>query len=72
MHVTVSIGVQQPDRVDTNAVAEQIPYGKVTVEVTLGGLNIHDEESDSVSVIAAASVAARLDLPAGKYTLSAK
>lgn len=69
MQVEVTIGVQQPDKVDTAIIAAQIPYGQVHVNVELGGLDIVDDEAGSVSVIAAAAVAARLDLPDGRYTM---
>lgn len=65
MQVEVTIGVQQPDNVDRDAVQRQIPYGSVTVNVNHGGLNVVDEEAGTVSVIAAAAVAARIDLPDG-------
>lgn len=67
MQVEVTIGVQQPDSVDEKEVAAQIPYGEVTVNVTLGGLNVEDKDTGSVSIIAAAAVAARVDLPEGRF-----
>ncbi len=70
MQVEVTIGVQQPDKVDTAQVASQIPYGSVTVKVSKGGLNISDHDSGGVSVVAAAAVAARVDLPEGKFALN--
>jgi len=69
MRVEVNIGVQQPENVNRDEVARQIPYGEVQVNVTLGGLNIADEESGTVTVIAAAAIAARLDLPEGPFSL---
>ena len=69
MQVEVTIGVQRPERVDTESIARQIPYGKVTVKLEKGGLDVVDEEAGTVSVIAAAAVAARIDLPEGAFTL---
>ena len=40
MHITVKIGVAEPDQIDCTVVAEQIPYGSVTVEPCVGGMNI--------------------------------
>lgn len=71
MQVTVTIGVQKPEQVDAAAVAAEIPYGTVTVNVEVGGLNVVDEEAGTVSVIAAAGVAAFLELPDGQFTLPA-
>ena len=67
MQVEVTIGVQLPDEVDKIIIQQQIPFGTVTVNVVKGGLNIVDDENDTVTVIATAAVAARLDIPAGKY-----
>jgi len=69
MQVKVRIGVQKPELVNTDAVAASLPHGQVTVEAELGGLNVVDEENDTVSVIATAGVSAWLDLPDGKFVL---
>jgi len=63
MQVEVTIGVQQPDRVDAAAVAKSLPHGQVTVKVVKGGLDVPDETSRDMAVIANAAVAVRLDLP---------
>jgi uncharacterized protein (TIGR02058 family) len=65
MQVEVTIGVQQPDRVDAAAVAKSLPHGQVTVKVVKGGLDVPDETSGDMAVIANAAVAVRLDLPQG-------
>lgn len=62
MQIEVTIGVQQPDKVDKAAVAASLPHGQVTVKVVKGGLDIPDEERGGASVIAMAGVAVRLDL----------
>ena len=66
MQVEVTVGVQQPERVDAAAVKTALPHGQVTVKVVKGGLDIRDEESGDVAVIASAAVAVRLDLPRAK------
>ena len=40
MQITVDIGVQQPDAVDTSSLAEVFPYGQIAFQVTKGGLDI--------------------------------
>jgi len=65
MQVEVTIGVQQPDRVDVEKVRASLPHGVVTVRVVKGGLDIPDEEGTDVAVIASAAVAVRFDLPQG-------
>ena len=67
MQVEVTIGTQKPEAVDTDVVAKQIPFGTVKVNTVKGGLNIADEAHNTVTVIASAAVAARLDIPEGKY-----
>jgi len=69
MQVGVTIGVQQPHLVDTQQVVSQIPYGQVQVNVQTGGLNVVDDDTGSVSVIAAAAVEVRIYLPEGRYRL---
>lgn len=71
MVVEVTIGVQKPELIDINEVARQIPYGTVTVVQVMGGLDLHDTDNDTVSVVATAAVAASLDLPEGRYKLPA-
>jgi uncharacterized protein (TIGR02058 family) len=63
MQVEVTIGVQQPDKVDPVVVKTALPHGQVTVNVIKGGLDIPDEEAGDVAVIACAAVAVRLEQP---------
>lgn len=62
MQVEVTIGVQQPERVDTEAVRKSLPHGVVTVKAVKGGLDVPDEERGDIAVIAAAAIAVRLEL----------
>jgi uncharacterized protein (TIGR02058 family) len=66
MQVEVTIGVQQPDKVDAEAVKAALPHGQVTIKLVRGGLDIPDESSADVAVIASAAVAVRIDLPQAK------
>src|SRR5260221_464792 len=63
MHVSVTIGVQRPEKVDAEAIRASLPHGTVTVQVVKGGLDVPDEAAGDVAVIASAAVAVRLDLP---------
>ena len=69
MVVEVTIGVQKPERIDVGEVARQVPYGAVTVKPVTGGLDLHDPDNDTISVVATAAVAASLELPEGRYIL---
>jgi uncharacterized protein (TIGR02058 family) len=66
MQVEVTIGVQRPDKVDPEAVRTALPHGQVAVKVVKGGLDVPDDESGDLAVIASAAVAVRLDLPQAK------
>ena len=63
MFVEVTIGVQQPEKVDTEAVKASLPHGVVTVKAVKGGLDVIDPERGDNAVIAAAAIAVRLELP---------
>ena len=66
MQVEVTIGVQRPDQVDAERVKEALPHGEVSVKTVKGGLDVADEETGDVAVIASAAVAVRMDLPQAK------
>lgn len=40
MQIMVEIGVQQPDKVDTEALRDIFPYGQLTFSVVEGGLDV--------------------------------
>lgn len=63
MQVEVTIGVQQPTKVDAAAVKAALPHGEVTVKVVKGGLDVPDDETGDIAVIASAAVSVRMDLP---------
>jgi uncharacterized protein (TIGR02058 family) len=63
MIVGVTIGVQKPERVDAEKVRASLPYGKVSVAVVKGGLDVPDDERDDTAVIASAAIEVKLDLP---------
>ena len=52
MFVDVTIGVQQPDKVDVEKVRASLPHGIVTVKVVKGGLDVPDPENNDPAVIA--------------------
>ena len=65
MIIEVEIGVQQPEKVDTNKVAVILPYGQGLVRAVHGGLDVPKPDG-GVTVIANAAVVVYLDLePAG-------
>ena len=63
MQVEVTIGVQQPAKVDAAAVKATLPHGQVSVTVVKGGLDIPSDEGHDTAVVASAAVAVRMELP---------
>ncbi len=63
MQVAVTIGVQRPERVDAEKIKASLPYGRVTVAVVKGGLDVPEGGRDDTAVIASAAIDVRLDLP---------
>ncbi len=62
MFVDVTIGVQQPDKVDLEKVRASLPHGIVTVKAVKGGLDVPDPDGNDIAVIASAAVAVQLEL----------
>lgn len=63
MHVQVTVAVQEPERVDTDALVAYLPRGQATVTAVHGGLNV--PSGDETIVIAQASVEAFLPRQTG-------
>jgi len=59
MRVQVTVGVQEPDKVDLDALAEKLPRGRVNVRAVKGGLNVENPAGNTI-VIASAAVEAFL------------
>jgi uncharacterized protein (TIGR02058 family) len=66
MIIEVEIGVQNPDKVSENEVAKVFPYGRVSVSVVEGGLDVPKPDGSGITVIANAAVVVYLDIePSG-------
>jgi uncharacterized protein (TIGR02058 family) len=61
MFVDVTIGVPNPEAVDTAAVAKELPYGTVTVTAVKGGLEVPAESGGDSILIANAAVIVNFD-----------
>ncbi len=64
MQVEVTIGVQEPAKVDAAAVKASLPHGQVTVKVVKGGLDVPAEGIHDKAVIASAAIAVRFEMKA--------
>jgi uncharacterized protein (TIGR02058 family) len=60
MRVQVTIGVQEPEKLDTNALKSALPRGTTTITATHGGLNVKNPDTGDTIVIATAAVEAFL------------
>ena len=58
MRVSVTIGVQDPEKVDCEALARKLPRGKASVRAVVGGLDVTNPDTGGVMVIAQAAVEA--------------
>ena len=56
MQVTAVIGVQQPDMVDADRVAQVFPYGKPTVQLEFGGMDTPKDDGTPGTIMANAAV----------------
>ena len=62
MLIDVEIGVQDPDAVDRDALLEIFPYGKPTVRVSHGGLDVPKPDGSGATVIANAAIIVSFDM----------
>ncbi len=53
MRITLDVGVQQPDKVDIDALRAVFPYGIVTVNVVRGGLDVPRPDGDGAPTVMA-------------------
>lgn len=70
MRVQVTIGVQEPEKVDLAVVSAELPRGRAEVTAVFGGLNVHDADQQTTHVIATAAVEAFLPIDAAHWRLS--
>ncbi len=61
MEVDIEIGVAQPDQVNKDEVAAVLPYGKASVTVSKGGLDIREDDKHTIVANAAAVVYLNLE-----------
>ncbi len=72
MEVRVTVGVQAPEAVDTDALVAGLPRGNVTVQATHGGLDITNPDTGDVTIVATAAVEAFLSKDAVKAKMSSE
>jgi uncharacterized protein (TIGR02058 family) len=62
MIIDVEIGVQKPEAVDCDALLKIFPYGKPSVTVVKGGLDVPRRDKDGFSVIANVAIIVFFDM----------
>ena len=62
MIIEVEIGVQQPEKVDTDKVGAILPYGQVAVRAVHGGLDVPKPDGSGATIIANAAVVVSFDM----------
>ncbi len=60
MRVQVTVGVQEPEKVDCAALVEKLPRGQAEVTAVFGGMNVTNPDDGNVLVMASAAVEAFL------------
>ncbi len=70
MRVQVTVGVQNPELVDCDLVAADLPRGRAEVRAVPGGQDVVDEAAGTRHIVATAAIEAFLPSQAGKYVQS--
>ncbi len=70
MRVQVTVGVQDPDKIDTDALAKLLPRGRAVVTAVKGGQNVDNPQTGDTAVIATAAVEAFLPSQSAHWTLA--
>ena len=63
IEIDITIGVQDPEAVDTEAVKAVLPSGQVSARAVKGGLDVSDRAVEDRAVIAIAAVEVMVELP---------
>ena len=62
MQITVEVGVQQPEALETDQIAAIFPYGQVTVVPRHGGLDVPRADGGKPTVIANVAISVALEV----------
>lgn len=63
MQIKLTIGVQEPEKVDLDKVAASLPYGTVNAVASLGGVTLAAEGPHDQVVVATAAIEVFYDIP---------
>ena len=62
MEIELTLAAEEPEKIDLEAVASTLPYGKVTPKAVKGGLTIPDNATGGVTIVVNAGVLVRLSV----------
>ncbi|WP_413785624.1 Lin0512 family protein [Cognatiyoonia sp. IB215182] len=69
MRLKVTIGAQEPDKIDADALKSGLPRGHAVLSAVKGGLNVPNPETGETAVVATAAVEAFLPTQKGKWKM---
>ena len=70
MEVRVTIGVQEPDALDCELLANELPRGKASVVASFGGQNVDQGPDEPPHIVATAAIEAYYPMNADDWELS--
>ena len=70
MNVRVTIGVQEPDKLDTDKLAAELPRGRASVTAAFGGQNVSQGDSEPPHILATAAIEAFYPIEPTDWKLS--
>jgi uncharacterized protein (TIGR02058 family) len=69
MDVKITIGVQEPDKINLDELRAQVPRGNPNVIATFGGQNIDSRSDGDFSVVATCAIEAYVPDLSSRYTI---
>lgn len=72
MEVRVTIGVQDPSKLDCDALAEELPRGVATVHAAFGGQNVAEDNGEAKHIIATAAIEAFYPIDGSDWMITGK
>jgi len=70
MQVRVTIGVQKPEALDCQMLAQELPRGIATVKAVFGGQDVTQGQDEPSHIIATAAIEAYYPIKSGEWILS--
>ena len=62
MEIELTLAANEPEKINLDLVANELPYGNVSLRGVKGGLNVYDEVTERTTVIVNAGIVVRYPL----------